>query len=218
QKARRRRFSVGRQTSKALVQALEEREPHLRDRIFDVAQLAREVSAALGLKGEHLEQVVRAAELHDVGRVAVPDAILLKTGPLDDAEWENMREHALAGDRILSAAPALEAIAKLVRASHERFDGHGYPDKLAGDEIPLGARIVAVCDAFNAMTSDRPHQAAMARDDAVDELRRCAGAQFDPAVVEVVAEMVSRRPGRAQSGLEDLPTIGTQFPTPTDAA
>jgi diguanylate cyclase (GGDEF)-like protein len=218
QKARRRRFSVGRQTSKALVQALEEHEPQMRNRIFDIAQLAREVSAELGLKGEHLEQVVRAAELHDIGRVAVPDAILHKSGPLDEQEWANMREHALAGDRILSAAPALEAIAKLVRASHERYDGQGYPDKLAGEEIPLGARIVAACDAFNAMTSDRPHKQAMSRDDALDELRRCAGAQFDPAVVEVVANVVSRRPPRVHSGLDDLPTFGASVPAPTDAA
>ena len=217
QKARRRRFSVGRQTSKALVQALEEREPQMRNRIFDVAQLAREVSAQLGLKGEHLEQVVRAAELHDVGRVAVPDAILHKSGPLDEEEWANMREHALAGDRILSAAPALEAIAKLVRASHERYDGHGYPDKLAGEDIPLGARIVAACDAFNAMTSDRPHKQAMSRDDAVDELRRCSGAQFDPAVVEVLADVVSRRPERVQAAFEDM-TLGAGLPAPTDAA
>ena len=180
QKARRRRFSVGRQTTNALLQALEEREPELRDHIDDVAQLAREVGEEFGLTGEDLEEVVRAAELHDVGKVAVPDAILSKPGPLNEAEWDHMREHTARGRPDPPRGPALQGVARLVRASHERFDGRGYPDRLMGEEIPLGARIVAVCDAFHAMTTDRPYRQAMSREDALDELHRCAGAPVRP--------------------------------------
>ena len=105
-----------------------------------------------------------------------------------------MREHTVAGDRILSAAPALGTVARLVRSSHERYDGRGYPDRLMGEEIPLGARIVAVCDAFHAMTSDRPYRRAVSIADALAELRRCAGRQFDPMVVAAVTQLVETGP------------------------
>jgi diguanylate cyclase (GGDEF)-like protein len=190
EKARRRRFNVGHQATSALVQALQEREPELGDHVHDVAKLVRAVAVELRMDGEDLEQVVRAAELHDVGKVAVPDSILRKPGPLSEAEWGYMREHTIVGDRILSAAPALEGVAKLVRASHERFDGQGYPDQLKGEEIPLGARIVAVCDAFHAMTSDRPYRPAIALKEALEELRRCTGQQFDPRVVQAFTRVV----------------------------
>ena len=194
QKARRRRFAVSRQTTSALVQAMEERQPDLREHVDGVAELACTVAEQLGLRGEELDEVVRAAELHDVGKVAVPDRILEKTGPLTDAEWDHMREHTVAGDRILSAAPALGTVARLVRSSHERYDGRGYPDRLMGEEIPLGARIVAVCDAFHAMTSDRPYRRAVSTADALAELRRCAGRQFDPMVVAAVTQLVETGP------------------------
>jgi two-component system cell cycle response regulator len=113
----------------------------------------------------------------------VPSAILDKPGKLDPDEWAFIARHTLIGERILGAAVALRPVATLVRASHEHYDGSGYPDGLRGTEIPLGARIVSVCDAYDAMTSDRPYKAAMTRDEAIAELRRCAGTQFDPAVV-----------------------------------
>ena len=106
------------------------------------------------MKGEELDDVAHAAELHDVGKIAIPDAILEKSGPLDETEWGFMRRHTIIGERILMAAPALRSVARLVRSSHERWDGVGYPDGLRGEEIPLGARVVAVCDAFDAMTTD----------------------------------------------------------------
>jgi diguanylate cyclase (GGDEF)-like protein len=191
EKARRRRFNVGNQATSALVQALQEREPDLGEHLHDVAELVRVLASDMGVDGDDLEQVVRAAELHDVGKVAVPDAILRKPGPLSEAEWGFMREHTVVGDRILSAAPALEGVAKLVRSSHERYDGLGYPDQLTGDAIPLGARIIAVCDAFQAMTSNRPYRPAVAMQDAIDELERCAGHQFDPAVVKAFGRVVT---------------------------
>jgi two-component system cell cycle response regulator len=195
QKARRRRVSVSRQTTSALLQAMQEREPELRDHLDDVAELARALAEGLGLEGDELDEVVRAAELHDVGKVAVPDSILHKPGPLDDTEWSFMREHTVVGDRILRAAPDLKGVARLVRASHERYDGRGYPDRLMGDEIPLGARIVSVCDSFQAMTTDRPYRPAVTREEALGELRRCAGRQFDPMVVEAFTRLIAERLG-----------------------
>jgi response regulator RpfG family c-di-GMP phosphodiesterase len=127
--------------------------------------------------------IARAAELHDVGKVAIPDAILAKPGPLDDDEREFMRRHTVIGEAIIEAAPALRPVAALVRATHERWDGSGYPDGLAGDAIPLGARVVAVCDAYSAMVQKRPYGEVLADRDALAELRRCAGTQFDPRVV-----------------------------------
>jgi HD-GYP domain-containing protein (c-di-GMP phosphodiesterase class II) len=138
----------------------------------------------------------------------VPDSILGKPGPLREDEWAFMRRHTLVGERILAAAPALVPVAEIVRSSHERWDGKGYPDRLAGARIPLGARIVSVCDAFEAMTSDRPYAHAKTPLEALDELRRHAGTQFDPDVVRefVLAfqEHALRPPGAAaaQTGLD----------------
>ena len=108
-----------------------------------------------------------------------------KAGPLNEEEWGFMRRHTVIGERILGAAAALSSVAKLVRSSHERWDGDGYPDGLAGEEIPLGSRVIAVCDAYDAMTTDRPYRRALSSQDAIEELRNCAGTQFDPQVVDV---------------------------------
>jgi two-component system cell cycle response regulator len=141
------------------------------------------------------EQLRLAAELHDVGKLAIPDTVLRKRGPLDEAEWEFIRQHTVIGQRILDAAPALSEVGKLVRWSHERWDGTGYVDGLAGEAIPLAARIIAVCDAFAAMTSDRPYCAAVSPEEAVEELRRCAGSQFDPTIVGVFCTELAERTG-----------------------
>jgi two-component system cell cycle response regulator len=187
-----RRASTGRQTRDVLLSTLREREPHLHAHLSGVAGLASLVGQELGVGSEQLDELSRAAELHDVGKIALPEAILNKPGPLDEDELAFMRRHTLIGERILSSAPALRPVAALVRSSHERYDGKGYPDELAGDAIPLGARVVAVCDAYDAMVSDRGYRAAMPREDALAELARCAGTQFDPAVVRAF-ETVARR-------------------------
>jgi two-component system, cell cycle response regulator len=179
-----RRATSRRQARDVLVQVLAEREPELRRHMADVSQLAVRTGRELGLEPEDLDVVARAAELHDIGKVAVPDDIIHKPGSLDDVEWRIMRQHTLVGERILAAAPALKGVARLVRLSHERWDGTGYPDALAADEIPIGARIIAVCDTYDAMTSERAYATARSHDDAIAELRRCAGSQFDPAVVD----------------------------------
>jgi diguanylate cyclase (GGDEF)-like protein len=183
------RRSAERQSTDVLLLALAERSRDLGRHTHVVAALAEEVARALGLAESEVAAVRLAAELHDVGKVGIPDAILDKPGPLDDGEWQFMRRHTVIGERILLGAPALETIAGLVRSTHERYDGGGYPDGLAGEEIPLGARIVFVCDSFNAMTSARPYQRAMSPDAALAELRRCAGTQFDPRVVRVFCEL-----------------------------
>jgi diguanylate cyclase (GGDEF)-like protein len=186
------RPTAGRQSKDVLLRALAERHPDLGEHTDGVAVLAREVGRRLELPTEELEQICQAAELHDVGKVAIPDAILAKPGPLDDEEWAFMRRHTLIGERILTAAPALAPVARLVRASHERWDGGGYPDGLAGEDIPLGARIVAVCDSFDAIVSDRAYRAGRTIPEALAELERCAGTQFDPAIVAAFTAALAR--------------------------
>ncbi|HKH18834.1 MAG TPA: diguanylate cyclase [Solirubrobacteraceae bacterium] len=178
------RASASRQSKDVLLRALAERNPQLRSHLGGVADLAEATALHLQLSHDEVEQVRHATELHDVGKVAVPDAILTKHGPLDEEEWAFIRRHTLIGERIIAAAPALTRVAALVRHSHERWDGTGYPDGLAGADIPIGARIVAVADAFDAMTSPRPYSLPRTPDAALDELVLCAGTQFDPAVVE----------------------------------
>ena len=135
---------------------------------------------------------------HDVGKIAIPTSVLSKSGPLDDDEWALIRNHTVIGQRILNAAPALHEVARLVRSSHERYDGTGYPDGLSGEEIPLPSRIVFACDSFHAMISRRPYAPGMSQAQACQEMRRCAGTQFDPQVVEaLLAELA--QPSRLHS-------------------
>ena len=188
------RRSADEQSRDVLLKALEEHHPDLGDHVHDVGQLAEVVGRKLGLAGQSLHQVRQAAELHDIGKVAVPRAILDKPGPLSSEEWAFVARHTLIGERILGAALALRPVARIVRASHEHFDGNGYPDGLRGQEIPFGARIVAVCDAYDAMTSDRPYRSRMSHQAALAELRRCAGGQFDPAVVDAFCRVRADEP------------------------
>jgi diguanylate cyclase (GGDEF)-like protein len=182
------------QSKDVLIRVLAERHPDLGDHLSGVAELADAVAKRLGLDEQECARVRHAAELHDIGKVAIPDSIVMKPGPLDDEEWAFVRRHTIIGERILGAAPSLAPVGELVRSSHERYDGRGYPDGLAGEEIPLGARIVAACDAFDAMLSDRPYSPPLSIDEARAELHRCSGTQFDPDVVSaLVAELVTRR-------------------------
>ncbi len=183
------------QARDVLMRTMHAKQPSLHDHSSHVAELAVRVARRFGMTAEELDEVARAAELHDIGKVGVPDAILDKPGPLDAHEWEFIRQHTILGERILNAASALRPVARLVRASHERWDGAGYPDGLAGEEIPLGSRIVAVCDAYEAMTTQRSYGRALSPADATDELRAGAGTQFDPAVVEAFLKQLSQRDG-----------------------
>jgi diguanylate cyclase (GGDEF)-like protein len=178
--------SAGRQTTDVLMRVLAERHPELREHLDEVTELCSKMADKLDLPDEERLPLLQAAALHDIGKAAVPDAILDKPGPLDDEEWAFMRQHTLIGERILGVAPSLTRAAELVRWSHERFDGTGYPDGLAGEEIPLASRIIAVCDAYDAMTTSRPYRPTpMSPEGACAELRKSAGGQFDPALVDV---------------------------------
>jgi diguanylate cyclase (GGDEF)-like protein len=207
-----RRRSPERQSRDVLLRALQERTPQLAERHAAVARLATASGERMGLPAEERAQLRQAAELHDVGKLAIPEGVLHKPGPLDPEEWVFVRRHPLIGERIIGVAPALAGAAKLVRSTHERFDGSGYPDGLAGEQIPLGARVIAVCDAFTAMTSPRPYSPQLTIPEAIAELRQCAGTQFDPVVVDAFSELVVELvwpPDRSAS----TPATSTQFAT-----
>jgi diguanylate cyclase (GGDEF)-like protein len=176
------------QTISALLRALRERDPDLAERLDRTADLAGTLARRLGLSDEEQARVSQAGQLHDVGKVAVPDEILSKPGPLSDAEWDFIRQCPAIGERITAAAPSLTQIAPLIRAAREHFDGTGYPDGLVGDAAPLGSRIIAACAALVAITSDLPYAPALDLDQAMAELRRCAGTQFDPRVATALIE------------------------------
>ncbi len=189
------RRSAGRQVGDVLLRTLEERHPEMGEHLDGVADRSTEIARRLGMGDDEVQRVRQAAELHDIGKIAVPDAILLKPGPLDDEERGFIERHTIVGERIVSAAPALSQVTPLVRSTHEHFDGGGYPDGLVGEAIPLGARVIGVCDAFDAMVSPRPYRSGVkSRDEALAELRRCAGTQFDPRVVEAFAELLADAP------------------------
>jgi two-component system cell cycle response regulator len=180
--------SFGNQARDLLLGVLRESRPQLGQHLEGVAELAVRLGRRVGLDAEELDVLARAAELHDIGKMAIPDAILATPAPLNEDEWELVRSHTVIGERMLSVAPALLPVAALVRSSHERWDGSGYPDHLRGREIAVGARIIALCDAFTAMTEDRPYRQAMDPRDALEELRANAGSQFDPALAAVLCE------------------------------
>jgi putative nucleotidyltransferase with HDIG domain len=157
----------------------------------EVAHLAERVALRMGLGPEQARDVRHAAMLHDVGKVAVPSEILLKPGPLSREEWEVMRQHVVVGGELLERVEAFSHLAPIVRASHERWDGEGYPDGLSGEGIPLAARIVAACDTYDAIVTERPYRPAASKETAIAELRRVAGRQLDDRVViALLAELV----------------------------
>jgi PAS domain S-box-containing protein len=194
QAARRRAQAEGAGLS-ALLAALEARDHYTGEHSEAVVQLAGEVAGALGLDDETRGEVEQVALLHDIGKVGIPDSVLQKRGPLDDLEWELMRQHSVLGARIVASIGSLAHLAPAVRAEHERYDGTGYPDGLAGEEIPLASRIVLATDAFHAMTSDRPYRARLPLEDALRELDAHAGAQFDPVVVAALVRIVGAPAG-----------------------
>jgi len=187
------------QAKDVLLATLTERSPDLGRHTNDVAALTVAVGRRLGLSEHELEAVGHAAELHDIGKMAIPDAILDKPGPLSSEEWEFMRRHTLIAQRIVSAAPALKRTGDLIRSSHEAFDGNGYPDGLAGQNIPLGARIIAVCDTYEAIVSDRPYRRGRSEAQALDEIECCSGKLSTTASIHPRAR-VAPRPARSGAG------------------
>jgi len=163
----------------------------------EVAQLCEVLCEEFGIEGDERMRVLMAAHLHDIGKVSVSSDILKKPGPLDADEWAVIKEHTLVGERIVAAVPELDEAATLVRHSHEHWDGSGYPDGLAGDEIPLGSRVVLTADAFHAIRSDRPYRSGRSSREALAELRAHAGSQFDPLMVAAL----ERQANRLRSGI-----------------
>jgi HD-GYP domain-containing protein (c-di-GMP phosphodiesterase class II) len=170
----------------AMAAAVDMRDQYTGAHSEEVVRLAQRVGKQLGLTDRALSELSVAARLHDVGKIGVPDAVLLKDGPLEVAEWEIMRRHPEWGAQLLSRVPGLKRVARIVRHAHERWDGLGYPDRLRFSDIPLESRIIFACDAYDAMTSDRPYREALRPWIAVNELREGAGGQFDPGVVDVL--------------------------------
>ena len=180
-----------------LAEALTERDRYTGEHSEEVLDLVEQVARGLALDEQEVQRIRYAALLHDIGKVAIPDEILNKPAKLTDEEFEVMKTHTIVGERILRAIPGLGGVARIVRSEHERFDGTGYPDGLKGDEIPIGARIILACDAYHAMVSDRPYRKAMDHREAIRELGRHAGTQFDPQVTEV---LIGALYGKRQAG------------------
>jgi hypothetical protein len=186
-----------RETLGSLSNALEAKDGYTGAHAQEVCELAVGVARRIGLSGAALRAVELGALLHDIGKIRVPESILNKPGPLSDEEWALMRTHPVAGERILEPIASLADVLPIVRSSHERWDGAGYPDGLAREAIPLGARIVAVCDAFRAMVEPRPYRAALDRETVLGELAAGSGRQFDPTCVEALVAALAEleRPG-----------------------
>ena len=181
-------------TAQALVAALEAKDAYTAEHARSIVEQTQRVGARLGLDDAALRDLRFAAVFHDIGKIAVPEAILSKAGPLTAEERALMERHTIVGEQILAPVEFLAGVRVLVRHEHERWDGDGYPDRLAGEAIPLGSRIILACDALHAMTSDRPYRAALSLEDAVAELRRCSGTQFDPKVVEALLAVLDESP------------------------
>src|SRR5262249_23053166 len=179
-------------TRVALVHALDAREHETSDHSQRVVRYTVAIARRMGIPEPELEHIGRGALLHDIGKIGVPDSILLKPGPLTNAEWAEMRKHPEVGYRILKAIDFLRPAAEIVLAHQERWDGGGYPRKLRGEQIPLGARIFAIADTLDAMTSDRPYRKAATFAQARLEIARCSGTQFDPGCVEAFAGISDR--------------------------
>jgi len=172
----------------ALAQAIESRDPHSSGHSQRVGVLAEVVAARLGWDEADVEVLRLGAVLHDVGKLSVPEQILRKPGPLDDAELAEMRRHPEEGARMVARHRAMQLVVPAVLYHHESWDGSGYPVGLEGDAIPAEARVLAVVDAFDAMTTDRAYRRALRESEAIAELERCSGTQFDPEIVRVFVE------------------------------
>lgn len=184
-----------RSTKNALISSLEttlhEKTTETREHAERLQYMSLQFGKVLGLAGDAMDRLTLLAKLHDIGKIAIPEAILTKPGPLNDLEWDIIRKHPEIGFRIAQSSRELAVLAEEVLTHHERWDGAGYPKGLTGERIPLLARIISIIDAFDVMTHDRAYRTAISRVEALEELNRCSGSQFDPELVKVFTEMLN---------------------------
>jgi HD-GYP domain-containing protein (c-di-GMP phosphodiesterase class II) len=200
------------QTMESLADIVDLRDHYTYEHSTRVAKLARAIAAELKLPPEEIEAVYMAARIHDVGKIGIKGQILLKEGPLSEADWKEMKTHPEVGAQLVSRFPDYTSAARLVLAHHERFDGRGYPNRLKGKEIPLGARIISVSDCFDAMTSRRPYRGPLEIQRAVAEIGRNAGKQFDPDCVEAMIKVLQRQGILPEA--QAVPQPGAMAPEP----
>ncbi len=185
------------ETVEALANALEANDEYTSSHARWITDLALKVGEELGLEGSSLKRLELGALFHDIGKIGIPETILAKPGPLTPAEREVVETHPELGEKIIAPIDRLEEVRPIVRHCHERYDGDGYPDRLSGDDIPIESRIILVCDAYHAMTTDRPYRKRLSADEALRRLQEAAGTQFDPRVVEVCTRVMAS-PGAAE--------------------
>ena len=177
-------------TFEKVAQSLGERDPYTGKHSEDVAVIARKIGRELGLAEDEVEQIEAAARVHDIGKISIPDSVLLKPGKLTDEEWEAIKQHPVIGADLLSGLEIYEGSIDIIRHHHEHWDGSGYPDGLKGEQIPLGARIVAVADVYNALTTDRPYRKAYSKAEALEIIRDMSGKELDPQLVEIFLRVI----------------------------
>jgi putative nucleotidyltransferase with HDIG domain len=179
-------------TINAFIRAIDAKDHYTQDHSLNVARIAEALAKELGLGNKKIEHIRQACKLHDLGKIGIKDGILLKPGKLSEEEWEEIKKHPVLGAEIIRPLTFLSEVALLIRQDHERWDGKGYPDGIKGEEIDIGARIIAVADAYDAMVSGRVYKKAMDKHKAIEEIRKNAGTQFDPQVVEVLVKCLAK--------------------------
>jgi HD-GYP domain-containing protein (c-di-GMP phosphodiesterase class II) len=193
------------ETVEALANALEANDEYTSSHARWITDLALKVGAKLGLEGASLKRLELGALFHDIGKIGIPETILAKPGPLTEDERQIVELHPELGERIIAPIDRLEEVRPIVRHCHERYDGAGYPDRLSGEDIPIESRIILVCDAYHAMTTDRPYRRRLTDDEALRRLHEAAGTQFDPRVVEVCAQVLASRGAAAAPSASQAP-------------
>lgn len=183
------------QTFEMIMDLLNERDPYTHEHSESVGDLAEAITNELQINPERKEDIISAARVHDIGKLGIPDSILLKESELDGAEWEKMKEHPVLGAKILSGLKIYEGAVGVVKHEHERWDGSGYPEGLEGEDIPLGSRVVAVADVWNALITERPYRGPLTKDEALEEIREMSGVKLDPNVVDALISVLESEPG-----------------------